>query len=93
MLVILPAGTGNDLARITATTRVVAVWTPNDATVAGTRWQDYPVSIRCIEQRTGLDLLSAVADDVEGALAGAPCVAAPVVTVYVPLVMVAGDGM
>lgn len=38
---------------------------PNDNTVAGTSWEDYQVSVACIEQRTGLDRFAAVADEVE----------------------------
>jgi hypothetical protein len=58
---------------VNAETQVIAVWMPNDNTVAGASWEDYQVSVACIEQRTGLDLFAAVADDVEAAIAGAPC--------------------
>ena len=72
-MVVLPAAEGDDAARVTAQTQVIAVWTPNDATVAGKTWQDYTVTVACVEQRTGLDLFAAVADVVETTIEGAGC--------------------
>lgn len=72
-IVVLPAGAGDDAARVTADTQVIAVWTPNDASVAGKGWEAYTTSVRCIEQRTGLDLFAAVADEVEAAIEGTDC--------------------
>lgn len=72
-IVVLPAGAGDDAARVTAQTQVIAVWTPNDASVAGRGWEAYTTSIRCIEQRTGLDLFAAVTDTVEAAIEGTDC--------------------
>lgn len=77
VILVLPADEGDDAARVTATTQVLAVWTPNDATVAGKTWQDYATTARCIEQRTGLDLFAAVEDTVEAAIQGAECLATP----------------
>lgn len=65
--VIVPTGDG-DLARITATTRVIAVNTPNINTI-NTDWKQYRVTVRDIEKATGYNLLSnlpqAVQDVVE----------------------------
>lgn len=57
--VILPAG-DNDLKRIDAGTRVVAVLMPNQngPEIAEGKWSDYLVSVDKIEAATGLDLLS-----------------------------------
>ena len=87
-MLVLPAADGDDAARVTAQTQVIAVWTPNDATVAGKTWQDYPVSVRCIEQRTGLDLFAAVDDGVETAIEGDGCLSTPPPSrsLYLPLV-------
>jgi len=76
VLLILPTATGDDRARITATTEVIAIWTPNDESVANRSWQEYQTSVRCIEQRTGLDLFAAVDDTVEPLLEGEGCIAA-----------------
>ena len=73
VLLILPAADGDDLARVTARTPAVAVWTPNDASVQGKQWPDYTTTIACVQQRTGLDLFSALDDTVEQAIEGAPC--------------------
>jgi endonuclease G len=54
--VIIPAGDG-DLGRITSTTRVVAVNTPNINSVEKD-WKKYRVSVREIEKATGYNLLS-----------------------------------
>jgi len=54
--VILPAG-DNDLSRISSTTRIIAIDTPNSEDI-NTNWGAYRVSIDDIEAATGLDLLS-----------------------------------
>jgi endonuclease G len=56
--VVLTDGT-NDLKRITASTRVIAVDTPNINTV-DSHWQTYLTSVDAIEKATGYDLLSNV---------------------------------
>lgn len=65
--VIVPAG-DNDLTRVTANTRVIAVNTPNVNTTVGD-WRQYRVTVRDIEKITGYNLLSnlpvAVQDAVE----------------------------
>ena len=57
VLLVLPAANGDDLARITAQTEVIAVWSPNSAAAQGQTWQSYQTTVRCLEQRLGLDLL------------------------------------
>ena len=58
VVVILPVGT-NDAARVSASTRVIAIDTPNDNNIS-TTWGTYRTSIDAIESATGLDLLSAI---------------------------------
>lgn len=57
VLVILPWG-GNDLARITTSTRVIAVDMPNTQTANALDWYQYRTSVDAIEDSTGLDLLN-----------------------------------
>ena len=76
VMLILPAATGDDRARIRATTEVIAIWTPNDESVADRNWQEYQTTVRCIEQRTGLDLFAAIDDAVEPLLEGEGCATA-----------------
>jgi endonuclease G, mitochondrial len=72
-ILILPAAEGDDVARVGTETQVIAIWMPNDASVAGASWEEYQVSVACIEQRTGLNLFSAVDPAIQAALEGAPC--------------------
>lgn len=92
-IVVLPARDGDDAARVTAETRVIAIWTPNDATVEGQRWEAYATSVRCIEQRTGLDLFAAVADAAEAAIAGPACPESAGPRVYLPLLAAAASAL
>ncbi len=70
--VLLPAGE-NDLARMGRDASVIAVLMPNDQSVEGRSWREYTTSVACIEALTGLDLLDALEDSVEAALAGESC--------------------
>lgn len=64
--VIIPAGNG-DVSRVSATTRVIAVNTPNINTI-NTDWTKYIVTVRSIEQATGYNLLSALPQSVQDAV-------------------------
>jgi endonuclease G len=66
VIVVLPNGTG-DAARVTSSTRVIAVDTPNDNSVSP-NWSTYRTSVDAIEQATGYDLLSAVSGTVQNTL-------------------------
>jgi endonuclease G len=65
--VIIPVGS-NDLTRISTSTRVIAINTPNVQTVNSQPWSFYRTSVDAIESSTGLDLLSNIADAVENTL-------------------------
>jgi endonuclease G len=56
--VVLPTGNG-DVSRVSATTRVIAVNTPNINTIDAD-WKKYRVTVRDIEKATGYDLLSSL---------------------------------
>ena len=58
VVVVLPAG-DNDATRVSTSTRVIAIDTPNDNSI-NTDWGQYRISVDAIEAATGLDLLSAV---------------------------------
>jgi endonuclease G len=64
--VILPVG-NNDLSRVTAATRVIAVNTPNINTI-NSDWTQYIVTIKDIEMETGYTLLSSLPTAVRTAL-------------------------
>ncbi|MFD2515145.1 DNA/RNA non-specific endonuclease [Pontibacter locisalis] len=63
VVVIIPDG-DNDAARVTANTRVIAIDMPNDQSVSSD-WRQYRTSVDALEAKTGYDLLSMVADNVE----------------------------
>jgi len=58
VVVVIPEGS-NDLQRINARTRVIAIDTPNDNSIAP-NWMKYLCTVRDIEKATGYDLLSAL---------------------------------
>jgi len=64
--VIISQGNG-DLGRITTTTRVIAIDTPNEQTITGS-WSTFRVTVDAIESATGFDLLSELPDDIETAI-------------------------
>lgn len=66
VVVILPVG-DNDVARVTATTRVIAVDMPNVNSL-NQDWSTYRTSVDKIEEATGYDLLSALPLEVQNAL-------------------------
>jgi len=61
--VIIPNG-NSDLDRVTATTRVIAVNTPNINDI-NEDWKGYRVSVRDIEKATGYDLLSSLPKNIQ----------------------------
>ncbi|SNC77636.1 endonuclease G [Hymenobacter gelipurpurascens] len=66
VVVVLPVG-DKDAGRVTSTTRVIAVDTPNDNAV-NSAWDGYRTSVDAIEAATGLDLLSTVSPAVQQAI-------------------------
>ena len=54
----------NDATRVTTSTRVIAIDTPNDNSL-NTSWGTYRTSVDAIEAATGLDILSAVPTGVQ----------------------------
>ncbi|MFD3000893.1 DNA/RNA non-specific endonuclease [Pontibacter toksunensis] len=66
VVVVLPEG-NDDLSRINANTRVIAVNTPNTQSVR-TDWASYRTTVDAIEKATGYDLLSAVPTDIQEVL-------------------------
>ena len=64
VIVVLPNGS-NDIQRVTETTRVIAVWMPNNNEVGAEKWSNYRVSIDEIEKRTGYDFLSNVSIEIQ----------------------------
>ncbi|WP_345955697.1 DNA/RNA non-specific endonuclease [Mucilaginibacter sp. PAMB04168] len=66
VVLVLPNG-NNDLRRVTASTRVIAVITPNNNAV-NANWTNYLCTVRDIEKATGYDLLSKLPKGVQDAI-------------------------
>lgn len=67
VIVILPIGS-NDISRIDAQTRVIAVNVPNKESVDGTKWGEYRLNIDDLETLTGYDFLSNVPSSIQKTL-------------------------
>jgi len=66
VIVVLPNGT-NDLSRISTSTRVIAINTPNINTT-NSDWKTYRTSVDAIEAATGYDLLSNVSTSIQSVI-------------------------
>lgn len=66
VIVVIPNGNG-DLSRITSSTRVIAINTPNINTT-NSDWKQYRCTVRSIESATGYNLLSALPQSVQDAV-------------------------
>ena len=67
VVVVLPEGE-NDLARITAKTRVIAINMPNTQDVGKENWRSYICTVRDLEKILGYDLLSELPKAVQAAI-------------------------
>ena len=67
IVVVVPAGNGTALSRITATNRVISLEIPNTSTVSNS-WQGYITSARQIELDTGFTFFTALPGTIASAL-------------------------
>ncbi len=66
VIVVLPNGTG-DAARVTTSTRVIAIDTPNSNTI-NSNWGTYRTTVDAIEAKTGYNILSNVSSTVQSTI-------------------------
>jgi len=66
VIIVLPVGS-NDVSRVTATTRTIAVVIPNSGTI-GTDWKAYRVSVDQVEAITGYDFFSNVPQSIQNVI-------------------------
>ncbi len=66
VIMILPSGT-NDVSRVTTSTRLIAVFVPNNNNVVSD-WKQYRVSPDYVESMTGYNFFSNVADSTENTI-------------------------
>jgi endonuclease G len=67
VILVLPNGE-NDLKRITSSTRVIAIDIPNKQSSDNYSWDYYRVSVRKIEEATGLDFFSKLSSSLQTSL-------------------------
>jgi endonuclease G len=67
VILVQPQGT-NDVARVTNSTRVIAVRIPNVQGIRSDTWQQYRVSVDELEQLTGYDFFSNVPSSVQAVI-------------------------
>ncbi|HEY0156292.1 MAG TPA: DNA/RNA non-specific endonuclease, partial [Thermoanaerobaculia bacterium] len=65
---VLPKASGDDVARVTAGARTIAVIMPNIQGIRNVDWTTYLTTVDEVEQLTGYDFFSEVADAVENAI-------------------------
>jgi DNA/RNA endonuclease G (NUC1) len=66
--VVVPAGSGSALSRITASTRVIAIKIPNVQGVRSNPWQQYITSVAQIEADTGFTFFTALSPSLRNTL-------------------------
>jgi endonuclease G len=60
VIIVLPAASGNDVGRVTTSTRTIAVIMPNTQGIRTNNWKSYRVSVDQVEALTGYDFFSSV---------------------------------
>jgi endonuclease G len=60
VIIVIPAAAGDDVARVTNTTRTIAVIMPNTQGIRNVDWKTYRVSVDQVEALTGFDFFSNV---------------------------------
>lgn len=68
VIIVLPAQDGDDVARVTTSTRVIAVLMPNQTDIRNNDWHQYRVSVDQIEALTGYDFFSNVPVDIQSVI-------------------------
>ncbi len=63
VVMVLPSGT-NDVSRVTTSTRLIAVFVPNNNSVVAD-WKQYRASVDSVETTTGYDFFTNVVDSIE----------------------------
>lgn len=66
VVVVLPVGT-NDASRVTASTRIIAIDTPNSTSVSS-NWGSYRTTVDAIEAKMGYNILSKVSASVQSVI-------------------------
>ncbi|MGC2234943.1 MAG: DNA/RNA non-specific endonuclease [Pyrinomonadaceae bacterium] len=66
VIIVIPSGT-DDISRVTASTRTIAVWVPSEDNI-NNDWKTYRVSVDCIKNQIGYDFFTNITDATESAI-------------------------
>jgi DNA/RNA endonuclease G (NUC1)/fibronectin type 3 domain-containing protein len=69
-VLVLPKASGNDVARVTASTRTICVIMPNIQGIRNDDWHTYLKSVDQVEALTGYDLFSNIPQPIQNAIEG-----------------------
>jgi endonuclease G, mitochondrial len=68
VIMVLPAASGDDVSRVTTSTRVIAIIMPNTQGIRTNTWQQYRVSVDQVEALTGFDFFSNVPTSIQNVI-------------------------
>lgn len=68
VIIVLDRAAGDDVARVTTSTRVIAVIMPNTSGIRNNDWRQYRVSVDQVETLTGFNFFSNVPDNIENVI-------------------------
>ena len=68
VMIVIPAGSGNDLSRVTTSTRTIAVIMDNANPTSGDTWGAHRVSVDAVEALTGFDFFSNVSTSIQAVI-------------------------
>jgi endonuclease G len=68
VIIVLPNASGNDVGRVTTSTRTIAVIMPNQQGIRANDWHSYRVSVDQVESLTGYDFFSNVSTSIQSVI-------------------------
>jgi endonuclease G len=68
VVLVLPNASGDDVARVTTSTRLIAVIMPNIQGIRANDWKSYRVSVNQVESLTGYDFFSNVPASIQSVI-------------------------
>ncbi len=68
VVMVLPKASGDDIARVTPTTRTIAIVIPNVQGIMAAPWQNYLTTVDAVEALTGYDFFSNVPAAIQAAI-------------------------
>ena len=68
VVLVLPLNSGDDVSRVTASSRTIAILMPNTQGIRNNPWETYLTTVDHVEQLTGYDFFSNVPDAIENAI-------------------------